>query len=35
MLRDAPTMVFVEHDAEFVDRVATAAIELRSPAEVT
>ena len=34
VLQDAPTMVFVEHDAEFVDRVATAAIELRSPAEV-
>ena len=35
VLRDAPTMVFVEHDARFVDHVATAAIELRQPAEVT
>jgi len=32
--QDAPTMVFVEHDATFVDRVATAALELRPPAGV-
>ena len=34
VLRDTPTMVFVEHDAVFVDRVATATLELRPPAEV-
>ena len=27
--RDAPTLVFVEHDAAFVDRVATQVVELR------
>ena len=29
VLRDAPTLVFVEHDAAFVDRVATQVVELR------
>ena len=28
VLRDAPTLVFVEHDAAFVDRVATRRVEL-------
>ena len=28
VLRDAPTLVFVEHDAAFVDRVATKTVEL-------
>ena len=28
VLRDAPTLVFVEHDATFLDRVATSRIEL-------
>ena len=30
VLEDTPTMVFVEHDAAFVDRVATATLELRA-----
>ncbi len=34
VLRDTPTMVFVEHDAVFVDRVATATLALRPPGEV-
>lgn len=34
VLQDTPTMVFVEHDAVFVDRIATAALELRPPKEV-
>ena len=28
VLRDAPALVFIEHDASFVDRVATEAVEL-------
>ena len=28
MQRDAPALVFVEHDASFVDRVATGRVEL-------
>lgn len=34
VLQDTPTMVFVEHDAVFVDRVATATLELRPPEDV-
>ena len=34
VLRGTPTMVFVEHDAVFVDRVATATLELRPSEEV-
>ena len=29
VLRDTPTLVFVEHDAAFVDRVATQVVELQ------
>ena len=28
VLRDTPTLVFVEHDAAFVDRVSTSRVEL-------
>ena len=28
VLRDAPTLAFVEHDATFLDRMATSRIEL-------
>ena len=28
VLRHAPALVFIEHDASFVDRVATEAVEL-------
>ncbi|MCY4564180.1 MAG: ABC-F family ATP-binding cassette domain-containing protein [Gammaproteobacteria bacterium] len=31
ILRDSPTLVFVEHDAAFVDRVATQVVELQPP----
>ncbi|MYE10557.1 MAG: ABC-F family ATP-binding cassette domain-containing protein [Gammaproteobacteria bacterium] len=34
VLQDTPTMVFVEHDAVFVDLVATATLELRPPEDV-
>ena len=28
--RDSPTMLFVEHDSQFIDAVATARVELSS-----
>jgi lincosamide and streptogramin A transport system ATP-binding/permease protein len=31
VLRDGPTLVFVEHDAAFVDRIATKSVELLPP----
>ena len=35
LLRDRPTVIFIEHDAAFVDRVATKRIELSSAAPRT